>query len=137
MTSVDALILFFFFFLSFCLFRAAPTAYRGSQARGLIGAVAPSLRQSPSNARSKPRLQSTPQLSAMPDPQPTKRGQGSNLQPYGSYLDSLTTEPRRELLMSLSLLFSFTDFYLPLSLPFSFTDCLILVITGFQGCMSS
>ena len=29
----------FFFFFSFCLFRAAPTAYGGSQARGQIGAV--------------------------------------------------------------------------------------------------
>ena len=31
----------FFFFFFFCLFRATPTAYGGSQARGLIGAPAP------------------------------------------------------------------------------------------------
>ena len=31
---------FFFFFLSFCLFRVIPMAYGGSQARGPIGAVA-------------------------------------------------------------------------------------------------
>ena len=34
------------FFLSFCLFRAAPMAYAGSQTRGLIGAVAASLHHS-------------------------------------------------------------------------------------------
>ena len=35
---------------------------------------------------------------AMPDPQPTEQGQGLNPQPHGSQSDSLTTEPRRELL---------------------------------------
>ena len=34
------------FFFAFCLFRAAPTTYGGSQARGLIGATAASLSQS-------------------------------------------------------------------------------------------
>ena len=38
--------LFFFSFFVFCLFRATLTAYEGSQARGLIGAVAAGLRQS-------------------------------------------------------------------------------------------
>ena len=59
------------FFVCVCLFAfsmAAPLAYRGSQARGLIGAVATSLHQSHSNAGSEPRLQPTPQLTAMPDP---------------------------------------------------------------------
>ena len=46
----------------FCLFRAAPVAYGGSQARDLIRAVGASLRQSHSNARSEPRLRPTPQL---------------------------------------------------------------------------
>ena len=46
---------------------AAPAAYGGSQARGLIGAVATGLRQSHSNAGSEPRLQPTPQLTATPD----------------------------------------------------------------------
>ena len=32
--------MFFLLLLSFCLFRATPTAYGGSQARGLIGAIA-------------------------------------------------------------------------------------------------
>ena len=58
----------FFFFLVFCLFRAAPTAYRGSQARGLIGATAAGHSHSHSNTRSEPCLRPTPQLTAMPDP---------------------------------------------------------------------
>ena len=59
---------FVFVFLSFCLFRATPAAYGGSQARGLIGAVAAGLCQSHSNTGSKLRLQLTPQLMAMLDP---------------------------------------------------------------------
>ena len=58
-------------FTYFCLFvfsRAAPMAYGGSQARGLIGAVAPGLRQSHSNAGSEPYLQPTLQLTATLDP---------------------------------------------------------------------
>ena len=42
----------FFFFLSFCLFRAAPVAYGGSQARGPIRAVA----TSPATATATPDL---------------------------------------------------------------------------------
>ena len=57
----------FFFFLSFFFSRAAVAAYGGSQARGLIGAIATGLRQSHSNAGSKPLLQPTPQLTATPD----------------------------------------------------------------------
>ena len=49
-----SLSVFFFFF--FGLFRAAPGAHGGSQARGPIGAVAAGLRQSRSNAGSEPRL---------------------------------------------------------------------------------
>ena len=58
----------FFFFLVFCLFRAAPMAYGGSQARGQIGAVPNGLCHSHSNAGSEPHLRPTPQLMAMPDP---------------------------------------------------------------------
>ena len=61
----------FFFFNFFCLFAiswAALTAYGGSQARGQIAAVAAGLRQSHSNTGSEPRLQPTPQLTAMPGP---------------------------------------------------------------------
>ena len=57
---------FFFVFLPFS--RAAPAAYGGSQARGLIGAVAASLHQSHSNAGSEPCLRPTPLLTATPDP---------------------------------------------------------------------
>ena len=58
---------FLFLFLSFVLFRATLVAYGGSQARGLIGAVATGLRQSLSNGGSELRLQPTPQLTATPD----------------------------------------------------------------------
>ena len=78
---------FNFLFFIFCLFafsRAAPTAYGGSQARGLIGAVAATLHQSHSNVGSELRLQPTPQLTAMPGPQHTEQGQGSKPQPHGS-----------------------------------------------------
>ena len=57
-----------FFFWSFCLSRASPMAYGGSQARGPIGAIAAGLHQSHSNARSELRLQPIPQLTATPDP---------------------------------------------------------------------
>ena len=75
---------FFFFFLVFCLFGAAPMAYGGSQARGLTGATASSLCQSHSNARSEPRLRPTPQLMATADPRPPERDRESNPQPHGS-----------------------------------------------------
>ena len=53
----------FLIFCLFSLFRAASAAYGGSQARGSTRAVATSLRQSHSNAGSKPHLRPTP-----PDP---------------------------------------------------------------------
>ena len=55
---------FIYLFIYLC-FRATPTAYGGSQARGLIGAVADSLRHS--NAGSEMLLELTPQLTT-PDP---------------------------------------------------------------------
>ena len=58
--------IYLFIYLSFS--RAAPAACGGSQARGLIGAVAASLCQSHSNAGSELRLRPTPQLMATPDP---------------------------------------------------------------------
>ena len=76
--------LIFFFFCPFAIYLAAPAKYGGSQARGRIRAVAPGLRQSHSNTGTEPHLQPTPQLTAMPDPQPTERGQGVNLCPHGS-----------------------------------------------------
>ena len=59
------MILFFFFGL-FAFSRAAPVAYGGSQARGLIGVVA-AKPTSHSNSGSEPHLQPTPQLTAMLD----------------------------------------------------------------------
>ena len=56
------------FFFVFCPFRATPVAYGGSQARGLIGAIAAGLCHSHSNTRSEPHLRTTPQLKATPDP---------------------------------------------------------------------
>ena len=52
----------------FCLRRATPTAYGGSQAGGRIGIVPAGLRHSHSNSESKPHLQPTPQLMATLDP---------------------------------------------------------------------
>ena len=60
-----------------------PVAYESSQARGRIGAAAAGLHHSHSNAGSELSLRSTPQLTATSDPQPTDRGQGSNLHPHG------------------------------------------------------
>ena len=57
---------FFFFFWSF--FRAAPKAYGGSQARGLIRATVAGLHHSYSHARSEPHLRPTPPIMATPDP---------------------------------------------------------------------
>ena len=56
--------LFFIFLIFFLLFRAVPTAYGDSQARGPVEATAAGLHQSHSNARSKPHLKPTPQLTA-------------------------------------------------------------------------
>ena len=59
---------FFFFFGLFAISWADPMAYGGSQTRGQIRAVAASLCQSHSSVGSEPRLQPTPQLTAMPAP---------------------------------------------------------------------
>ena len=48
----------------FAFSRAAPAAYGGSQARGQIRTAAAGLHY----RGSEPRLQPTPQLTAMPDP---------------------------------------------------------------------
>ena len=64
------ILIVFCFVLSFLFFffRAAPSAYGGTQARSRIRAVAAGLRHSHSDPRSKPRLLPTPRLIAMPDP---------------------------------------------------------------------
>ena len=67
---LQKLILFYFYFLVFFFVfsRAVPAAYGGSQARGLIRAVAAGLHHSHGNARSELYLGPTPQLMAMLDP---------------------------------------------------------------------
>ena len=79
---MDAFLAFLFLFL-FLLFRAAPTAYGNSQARGQI-ATAPGLCHSYSNVGSELRFQPMAQLMATLDPSPIEQGQGSNLHPHGS-----------------------------------------------------
>ena len=66
--SINFLFLLMYLFIFCFFFRATPTAYGGSQARGPIGAVATNLRHSHSNARFEPHLRPTPQLMAMLDP---------------------------------------------------------------------
>ena len=57
----------FYFFFVFAISWAVPSAYGGSQARGLIGAVAAGLHHSHSNLGSELRLRPTPQLMATLD----------------------------------------------------------------------
>ena len=72
---------FFFSFFSFLSFRAAPTAYGVSQARGLIRAVAAGLHHSSGNAG------------------PLTHWSRPGIEPMSSWMlvGSLTSEPRREL----------------------------------------
>ena len=62
------LFFFLFVFVFFAISRAAPVAYGGSQARGLIGAVAAGIHPGHSNVGSELRLQPIPQLTAILDP---------------------------------------------------------------------
>ena len=57
-------LLYFIFIFYFLLFRAAPPAYGGSQARGPTGDTAAGLHQSHSNTRFEPHLRPTPQFTA-------------------------------------------------------------------------
>ena len=59
--------LLFKFYLFFCLLRATPAAYGGSQSRSQIRGLAPGLCHSHSNAGSEPHLRPTAQLMAMLD----------------------------------------------------------------------
>ena len=65
--QMPKLFFFLFFFPFLKLFKAAPTAYGGSQARGQIRPIAAGLHHS-HNAGSEPCLRPTPQLMATPDP---------------------------------------------------------------------
>ena len=67
----------------FAPFRAVPTAYGGSKARGPTRAAAAGLHHSHSHTRSEPHLRPTSQPMATPNPLATKWGQGLNLHPHG------------------------------------------------------
>ena len=62
--NYDFISFLFSFSFFFCIFKAIPAEYGGSQARGLIGAVAAGLHHSRSHAGSEPHLLPTPQLMA-------------------------------------------------------------------------
>ena len=62
------LFLFIYFLGLFAFSGATPEAYGGSQVRDPTGAVATGLPHSHSNEGSELHLQSTPQLTATPDP---------------------------------------------------------------------
>ena len=79
----------FFFFFFFLLFRMV---YRNSQTRCWIGLIAASVHHSHSNVGSKQCLRPTPHITAMPDPQPTERCQGST----HILTDSSQAEPQGE-----------------------------------------
>ena len=64
----ERVLFYFILFFVFCLFRATPAAYGGSQARGRVEAIAAGLCHSHSNSRSELRLRPTPQLMAIQDP---------------------------------------------------------------------
>ena len=80
---------------------AKPVAYGGSQARGLIRAVAPGLRHSHSNQDPNGICDlhhSSWQCQIL---NLTEQGQGSNLCPHGCLVRFISTEPRQELLIQL------------------------------------
>ena len=87
--------LFVYLFNLFSLFRASPAAYRSSQARGRIGAVAAGLHHSHSNTGSEPYLRPTPQLTAVPYPLCKARDRTCILMDV--LVRFLSAEPRREL----------------------------------------
>ena len=68
---MSSCVLFSFVVVVVAICWAAPAAYGGSRARGLIGVVDAGLHHSHSNEGSElcePCLRTTPQLTAMPDP---------------------------------------------------------------------
>ena len=89
------------FSLLFCLFRAAPVAYGGSQARISVGAIAASHSHSYSNAGSEPCLQPTPRLTAAPDLSPTEWCQGMEPESSRILAGFITDEPQWKLPLTL------------------------------------
>ena len=106
----------FAFFKIFLLFRAECVAYGSSQARGPIRAPAAGQHHSCNIEGSKPHVRPTPQLTAIPDPQPTERGWGLNLHPHGYQSDCfrrITTGT----LSCFTLCIFFLSIYLSICLP--------------------
>ena len=75
--SSSFIIYYFIIFLT-----ATSVAYGSSWGRGWVGTAA--------DAYATAMAMPDPQLAAMPDSQPTERGQGSNLHPRGHYVGFLT-----------------------------------------------
>ena len=92
------------FYFCFLLFRATLTAHGSSQAKGWIRAAAASLHHSHSNTGYKPCLWTTPQFTAMLDPQPIEWGQGSNPHPHGYQSDSFPLRHNRNSLKNIFLI---------------------------------
>jgi len=65
-----------------CVFRATPTAYGGSQARGLIGAATASLHHQQHQVQAASVTYTT--VHGNTGPLTPEQGQGLNLQPHGS-----------------------------------------------------
>ena len=86
----------FFFFFVFL----GPTAYGGSQARGLIGAVAASLSHSHSHSHSQIRAASVTYTTAHRNPNSLTHGARAGIKPAtsGFLVGFVSTAPRRELL---------------------------------------
>ena len=91
---------FFLFFLSFCRFRAAPAAYEGSQARGLIGAVTAGLCQSHTNTRFEPWAMSETYTTAHSNARALTHWAGPGIKPETSWflVWFISTVPQWELL---------------------------------------
>ena len=64
----ESYIFIYLFIWTFCLFRATPTTYGDSQARGPVRTIASGLYHGHSDSGSEPSLQRIPQLMTMPDP---------------------------------------------------------------------
>ena len=106
----------------FCLLRATPEAYGGSQSRGRMGAAActaaASLHHSHSKLGSKPHLQPTPQLTAMPDPLTHWARPGIKSVSSWILVRFITAESQQELLF-----FSINHFEVYSSWCFRYSQC--------------
>ena len=88
----------FNFFFFFCFFRASPTAYGHSQAKGWLGAAAASLHHSHSNAGSELHLHDLRHSSRQCQvPNPLSEARDQNPYPHGS-VRFVSTAPQQKLL---------------------------------------